>query len=232
MSHFHGKTVPEHLKEARKKGALASAETHGVEMAGSKAAFIDSCKECALLLLLLMILSPSWIILCGFSLGLIFWKTGRSALLGFSRLERLHRVLEEERFEIANHRGQERAELIELYRAKGFQGKLLDEAVDTLMADDNRLLTVMLEEELGFSLKNYEHPLKQACGALLGSLLSCAALAAAYLFSISIFLSTALVLIGLSALLAAKLEKSAILPKLVWNLSIALGAAAFAYYYV
>ncbi len=35
------------------------------------------------------------------------------------------------------------------------------------MADDNRLLRVMLEEELGLTLEAYEHPLKQAFGALL-----------------------------------------------------------------
>ena len=32
------------------------------------------------------------------------------------------------------------------------------------MADGDRLLRVMLEEELGFSLEVYDHPLKQALG--------------------------------------------------------------------
>ena len=49
-----------------------------------------------------------------------------------------------------------------------FSGKLLDEVIDVLMADDNRLLQVMLEEELGLSLETYEHPLKQAAGAFFG----------------------------------------------------------------
>ena len=90
-------------------------------------------------------------------------------LLGWARLERLHRIVEEERYEIENHRQQEREELKELYRAKGFQGKLLDEVVDVLMADGERLLKVMVEEELGLSLQSQEHPLKQGAGSALGA---------------------------------------------------------------
>ena len=58
----------------------------------------------------------------------------------------------EERFEIAHHRGQEKEELTELYALKGFKGELLDQVINVLMADDNRLLSVMLEEELGLEL--------------------------------------------------------------------------------
>lgn len=50
--HFDGKSVLEHLKEARSRGAFASAEIHGVEAPGCISAGTDSSKETAFLLLL------------------------------------------------------------------------------------------------------------------------------------------------------------------------------------
>src|SRR6185295_12766345 len=81
-------------------------------------------------------------------------------------------VLEQERWEIEHHRQQERDELKELYRAKGFEGKLLEDVLDVLMADDDRLLKVMLEEEMGLQLAQLDHPMKQGLGAAFGALVS------------------------------------------------------------
>jgi len=170
MSHFEGKEPLEHVIEARKKGKMASAEVHGTELPGHISAFADAAKETAVILLILWVLLADKIPLMMLVIvsGWLVWKVGRSAILGWSRLERLHRVIEEERWEIEHHRSTEKEELKALYEAKGFTGKLLDEAVEVLMADDNRLLQVMLEEELGLSLESYEHPLKQASGAFIG----------------------------------------------------------------
>jgi len=227
--HFKGKPVVEHLKEARERGALASSEIHGTEMSGSIAAFADASKEVAIALLLLWVilshffpLHTVWPCLVLFSAGWILWKTTRSALLGWSRLERLHRVIEEERWEIEHHRAQERTELAEMYRAKGLTGKLLEEVLDILMADDNRLLRVMLEEELGLTLEAYEHPLKQAFGALLGSLTSATLclLGLWLLPPFGIYIGVALIFI-LSATLSAKLERNRVCSTVIWNLAIA-----------
>ena len=138
--HFKGKQVLEHLKEARKKGAYVASEIHGTELPGHFSAGVDSSKETAVILLFLWILLfpfnlPMLPLLGLFSLGWLIWKTGRSALLGWARLERLHRVIEEERYEIEHHRDQERQELKELYSAKGFEGKLLDDAVEVMEED-------------------------------------------------------------------------------------------------
>lgn len=239
MSHFEGRTVPEHLKEARQKGAMAAAEVHGTEISGHLGALADAGKECALYLLTLWLILEGFhlmrphgfFILLFFSCGLVLWKSGRSALLGWTRLERLHRITEEERWEIEHHRAQEKEELRELYSAKGFDGKLLDEVVETLMADDNRLLNVMLEEELGVTLEAYEHPLKQAAGASLGSIFSCGIL----LFLLRIIPSYgipfgALLMIMFFAALAAKMEKNRILPAVIWNLSISLLTAGILFF--
>ena len=93
-----------------------------------------------------------------FSIGWLFWKLGRSSLLGWARLERLHRLIQQEQWEIEHHRAQEKEELTAMYHQKGLTGKLLEQVIEVLMADDNRLLRVMLEEELGLTLETYEHP--------------------------------------------------------------------------
>lgn len=227
--HFRGKSVVEHLKEARTKGMQATHETHGTEMPGHYAAGADAAKETAIVFLILWVMSffisfpvPLFVVLCLFAFGWAVWKTGRSALLGWARMERLHRLIEEERWEIQHHRQQERKELAEMYRAKGFEGKLLEEVLDVLMSDDNRLLKVMLEEELGLTLETYEHPLRQSLGALLG-VICAAALCLFGLFAFPIFglPVCAALSISIATILSARIEKNRIFSSLLWHLSIA-----------
>lgn len=220
--HFEGKSVEEHLKEARKRGSIATAELHGVEMSGSAQAGCDALREVALVLLIAWILMPLAPLIY-LAAGLCLWKAIRSALLGWSRIDRLHRLIEQERWEIEHHRPQERRELIQMYAAKGFSGKQLEEVADVLMADDNRLLRVMLEEELGLSLEVFEHPLVQAWGALAGALI------ASILCLIGFWIEPtwglplgAALSVGLGALFAAKKEKNDPGPFVLWH----LGAAA------
>lgn len=238
-AHFEGKNPLEHVIEARKKGRAASQEIHGTELPGHYSAFSDAAKESAFLLLvfgtlfseLRLSLEKAHLILAIFLIGWLFWKVGRSAILGWARLERLNRLIEEERWEIEHQREQEKEELKALYQAKGFRGKLLDEVIDVLMADDNRLLQIMLEEELGLSLETFEHPLKQAFGAFLGVIFASLAfvLGALFLPKWGIFISAVFV-IGICALSVAKLEKNRPLPAMVWNLAmaaLAVGAVHF-----
>jgi len=95
-NHFQGKPVIEHLREARARGALASAEIHGTEMPGHLSAGADAAKETAFILTLLSILlntaNVNFFLL--FTAGWLVWKIGRSAFLAWARLERLHRVIE------------------------------------------------------------------------------------------------------------------------------------------
>lgn len=237
--HFQGKSVVEHLKTARTKGSSATEEPHGAEMPGHLGAFADAAKETTLALLVLWTLLTqlqvgahrSMLILALFTSAWVLWKAGRSASLGWARLERLHRLIEEERWEIQHHRHQEREELGELYKAKGFSGKLLEEVLDVLMADDNRLLQVMLEEELGLTLGVYEHPLKQAAGAALGVLGAFAMLGIGFLTNPSwgIPLAACAILIG-AATMTARLERSRALPAAIWALALAAVSTAVVYF--
>jgi hypothetical protein len=232
--HFEGKDVVEHLAAAREKGAKATAEVHGTEMPGYLSAFADSLKETALLLLGMWLLfsafsvaKPLWI-LGIFCVGWFFWKVGRSSLLGWARLERLHRLIEQERWEIEHHRPQEKEELTAMYRQKGLTGALLDQVIEVLMADDNRLLRVMLEEELGLTLESYEHPLKQAAGAGGGVLLAVASGTLGFFLGgtvgVILLLTCAF---GIATILASKREGNEIMKSLIWNLAVgALGVGS------
>jgi hypothetical protein len=227
--HFEGKSIAEHLKAARIKGGLATAEIHGTEMPGHLSAAADAARDTAVVLVLLWILfpaQPSLFLL--FAAGLFLWKIGRSALLGWARLERLHRVIEEERWEIEHHREEEREELAALYQAKGLSGKLLDEVVTVMMADDNRLLNIMLEEEMGLALEVYEHPLKQSLGAGAGVLLATGLFTGGYFF-FSPIAATALTVM-IAAITVAKLEKNRRIEALIWNLSLVAFVAGATYF--
>lgn len=229
--HFQGQSVFEHLKNARERGARATAETHGTELPGHFFAGADSANETAIAFLILWAIGVPFYVFIAFGFGWLIWKTGRSALIGWSRLERVHRLIEEERWEIEHHREQEREELREMYEVKGFSGKLLDEVVNVLMADDNRLLRVMLEEELGLTLEIYEHPLKQAFGAFVGTL-ACAGVATlAFYFSptYGIPVIAALIFI-ITSTLTARFEKRKKVTNLIWHLALTAFACTGAYF--
>lgn len=228
-SHFAGKEAINHVAEAKAKGMISSFEPHGIEPAGKISSAADSLRECSLFLLLAWQLMDRLSIdiqgqlyyLAIFGFSLLVWKTGRSAWLGWSRLERLHRVLAQEKWEIEHHRQQERDELRVLYAAKGFEGKLLEDVLDVLMADGDRLLKVMVEEELGLSLETYEHPLMQSLGALAGSLASTLAILCglfAYPEIGPVFATV--VCIGVGSVLTAWYATNRLIPAVVWNLGL------------
>lgn len=224
--HFGSVDALGHVVKRRAEGAHLLAETHGLEMPGLIPVASDAARETALVTLLFWTaLTPfsftAFAFLIPFLCGYMVWKVGRSCWMGYSRLEKLHSTIEQEKYEINHHRTQEREELEALYRAKGFEGKLLDEVVDVLMADQNRLLLVMLEEEMGLTLEIYEHPIKQALGTTVGVLIS-SLLSLLLLLALprhGILLASFLT-IGGSALITAHEKKNRLIPAIVWNISI------------
>lgn len=237
--HFEGKAPLAHVVEAQGRGLIASAESHAEELPGHFSAAADAMRETALILLMAWEIlhraafsaHDTLVLLSVFAGGWLLWKTGRAAWLGYQRLERLHRMMEQEQWEIEHHRQQEREELAVLYEAKGFKGKLLEEVLDVLMADDERLLKVMLEEEMGLQLGKLQHPMQNSIGAALGaSLAAVIGLPALYFLPGFMVIATCLGLMGLAAGLSAAYESNRAIPAIVWNVgfgSLAYGAVHF-----
>ncbi len=225
--HFQGKPPLEHLFQARKKGQLITQEIHGNAPSCSWSVFWETIKTFAVLFSLLFMslqfYAPSQEkILLLFGLGSLIWAPLQRALLHWKTLYKLHRLIEEEKWEIDHHRNTEREELAAMYQAKGFSGKMLDQVVDVLMADDNRLLETMLTEEFGLSLESFEHPLKLGFSAFLGVFSLCVCMGiGVFLYPISLYLISFLFLIGAS-LICAKKENIPLIPTFFWNTGIFL----------
>lgn len=232
-SHFEGQTAAEHVHGKHADGIALFAEEHGLEMPSHLASMADAGRETAIVVLLIWSTFHFYhlphpfagIVLFPFVFGWIAWKAGRAAWLGWFRLERLHRLIEQEKYEIEHHREQEREELVVLYKEKGFSGKLLEDVVDVLMADGDRLLKVMVEEELGLSLGQFEHPIKQGIGAFVGAAFTVLITSICFFLlpDWTMWLGTFGVLGG-GAALSAALQKNRTLPAMIWNL--ALGGLA------
>jgi len=87
-------------------------------------------------------------------------STGRST---HAKIQYYTAELERERTEIRENFDHECEEIQALYAAKGFQEPLLSQIVETLSADEDRLLKVMMEEELGLQMYHMNHPLLVGC---------------------------------------------------------------------
>lgn len=225
QDHFQGKTPLQHVIETQAKGINMSSEIHGAETPGALFAALDAMRDSALLFSLLATLfyfldftkEQELIIACAFTSAYALLRSIRAIHITYFRLERLHRVAYEEKREIETNREQEREELKELYRLKGFQGKLLDDVVTVLMADNDRLLRVMLQEEMGFRLEENDHPLKQGLFAGLAVVFIAPLIFGSFLFSYAAgFVATAFIAMG-SWTYGAYREKNRKLHAAIWG---------------
>lgn len=171
----------DHVIDARRRARqMLGAESHLGAVDDWRRALVST--RDALILIWL-----TWVALHGFGdppfagLMLVAMAIALACLVAISTARSTHAQVqyyaaefERERTEIRDDFEQERAEVRALYAAKGFQGPLLDRVVDTLCADDDRLMKVMMEEELGLSMHHINHPLIVGvwnfAGALIGGL--------------------------------------------------------------
>lgn len=143
--------------------------------------------------------------------------------------------LERERREIRETPDHEREEVHSLYAAKGFEGALLEQVVDTLCADDDRLLKVMMEEELGLQIHHLHHPiivgLIHGGGVLLGTVtLAAVARLVPSPTAMAWLLGTAGAIIGVLAAVNAQFTRQAVVPAVATWLVMAVAAGGVAYF--
>jgi len=79
-----------------------------------------------------------------------------------SQRELLKSEINREIWEIENRPDDERKEIEEIYKAKGFSGKDLEMIVNKITSDKKVWLNTMLSEELNLNLEIVGHPLKSA----------------------------------------------------------------------
>jgi hypothetical protein len=223
-------------KRLIKKGA--SSDFYKSELPEHIFSAITAAKETiALSLVLFIILEQSnfnffeiRLLLLIFLSLLFIYKIFQRTLIAWQKLSKLNRIIASEKFEIEHHRKQERKELEQIYSAKGFSGKLLDDVIETLMADDNRLLQVMIEEEMGLTLGQFEHPLKQGLfagiGVLFTSLFVMCSLFLGTRVEFFLFLAACMMIVSAVTI---KEEKSNLSFLIFWNLAalVFLGFAAY-----
>lgn len=161
-----GSDACDHVSEARQRARqILGGEAHLAPVDDWRRAFVSARDT-------LILLWITWIALEGFGSPactpwlLVTLAAARAVLVGMStarstvtQIQYYTEELEREQTEIREEPQHEREEVRALYAAKGFREPLLTQVVDTLVADDDRLLKLMMEEELGLSLQHINHPL-------------------------------------------------------------------------
>lgn len=178
----HGGHAADHVAEARQRARdVLSCESHLGEVDDWRQATVTARDAVILLWVIWLGLSGFGVrehvgpILVAAGMGIALYLGMAGAVATQVRLRYLERELERERREIQSQPEHEREEVRALYAAKGFREPLLSQITDVLCADDDRLLKVMMEEELGLFIQHMNHPLLvglwNAAGAAVGALL-------------------------------------------------------------
>lgn len=125
--------VQEYLGEFVYGGIDGSVTTFAV-VAGSAGAGLESS--------IVIILGFANLIADGFAMSVGSFLSTKSEKQNYDK----HKAIEY--WEVDNLPEKEREEIREIYEAKGFSGKLLEDVVDTITADKDRWVDVMMKEEL------------------------------------------------------------------------------------
>ena len=135
---FHGKNsflskYHEYLGEFVYGGIDGSVTTFAV-VAGSVGANLDTS--------VIIILGFANLLADGFSMSVGSYLSSKSENQHYKKHEQV------EYWEVDNIPEQEREEVREIYRKKGFEGELLEQVVEVITADRDRWVDVMMKEEL------------------------------------------------------------------------------------
>lgn len=126
-------------------GGIDGSVTTFAVVAGSVGAGLDSS--------IILILGFANLLADGFSMSVGAYLSAKSEAHNYNKHKKT------EYWEIEHKPDEEREEVREIYRQKGFEGQLLEQVVDTLTAEKERWVDVMMKEEL-FMMEQSRSPLK------------------------------------------------------------------------
>ncbi len=115
-------------------GSIDGAVTTFAVVAGSAGAGLESS--------IVIILGFANLIADGFAMSVGSFLSKKSEIQNYQKHKQI------EYWEVENIPEKEREEIRVIYAAKGFKGELLDQVVDTITADKDRWVDVMMKEEL------------------------------------------------------------------------------------
>jgi VIT1/CCC1 family predicted Fe2+/Mn2+ transporter len=118
-------------------GGIDGCVTTFAVVAGSVGASLDSS--------VIIILGFANLFADGFAMSIGSFQSARTAKDNYEKHKKV------EYWEVENLPEKEREEIREIYAAKGFEGKLLEQVVDTITEDKDRWVDVMMKEELEMS---------------------------------------------------------------------------------
>jgi len=124
-------------------GGIDGSVTTFAVVAGSAGAGLDSS--------VIIILGFANLIADGFSMSVGSYLSNKSELENFRKHER------REYWEVENIPEEEREEIRQIYRSKGFEGELLEKVVNVITEDKDRWVDVMMKEELAM-MKQLKSP--------------------------------------------------------------------------
>jgi len=128
-------------------GGIDGSVTTFAVVAGSAGANLDSS--------IIIILGFANLIADGFSMSVGSYLSNKSEIENFEKHKRI------EHWEIEHLPEEERDEIREIYKAKGFKGKLLEQVVDIITEDPERWVDTMMKEELEM-MKKMKSPMAMA----------------------------------------------------------------------
>lgn len=128
--------IQDYLGEFVYGGIDGSVTTFAV-VAGSVGAGLDSA--------IIIILGFANLLADGFAMSVGAYLSAKSEKDNYNKHKRI------EYWEVENLPDKEREEVEEIYRAKGFEGELLEQVVKVITADKDRWVDIMMKEELEMS---------------------------------------------------------------------------------
>lgn len=210
-------------------GRVMTDEIYGKELPCYVYHFWDAMRFFSVLFTLVLAQSNMLFTLL-FALGSLIIFSGRTVVLAYTKLFRFQRLLDEEKNFLENNPEQGRQELTALYASRGFSGQLLNDIVSTLMADDKRVLNVMLQEKLGLKLYSQDHPILQGLGTFLGVTIAGLVLFFTRLYStVFVTIGVTVILLILANAILSKKEKVDLLHNVIWNIAIFILAVMLIY---